>query len=188
MDEYKPITGELRGACELAAPKIEIDGTVLFSKVNFNYKQFIDLCDNIDAVHAELERENARLKAERDSMAAALDAAQGEHAYAPESHYMMLPKDADGVPVHVGDWITGRWDAKAKVVAVTSDDVYWWEPDGCHWCHAFEVRHYHAPTVEDVLDGFASAYDLIDGDDEGHQKYLDLIAEYAAKLRLAGEK
>lgn len=42
------------------------------------------------------------------------------------------------------------------------------------------------PTVEDVLDEFASAYDRIGGEDEEHQKYLNLIAEYAAKLRLAG--
>lgn len=177
-------------------------------------------CDTIDAVHAELERENERLrkkvkdqsaqlsevqnalerrnegelkprwqkelnrlKAERDSMAAALDAAQGEHDFAPESHYVMLPKDADGVPIHVGDWITGRWNAKAKVVAVTSDDVYWWEPDGCHWCHAFEVRHYHAPTVEDVLREFVAEFNRDDSElcDE------EIIERFAAKLRLAGD-
>lgn len=97
-------------------------------------------CDTIDAIHAELERENERLrkkvkhqgaqltevqdalerrnegelkprwqkelnrlKAEHANMAAALDCAEGEHDYAPESHYVMLPKDADGVPIHVGD-------------------------------------------------------------------------------------
>lgn len=43
------------------------------------------------------------------------------------------------------------------------------------------------PTVEDVLDEFASAYDRIGGEDEEHQKYLNLIAEYAAKLMLRGD-
>lgn len=79
-------------------------------------------CDTIDAVHAQLERdyklacrvnerqdlEYTQLKAERDSMAAALDRAEGEHDFAPESHYMMLPKDADGVPVHIGDVMEGE--------------------------------------------------------------------------------
>ena len=101
--------------------------------------------------------------------------------------YMPLPVDADGVPIHVGDWITGKWDAKAKVVAVTSDDVYWWEPDGCHWCHADEVRHHHAPTVEDVLREFAEK--ITDSQVPGvHPTYEEAIAEYAAKLTLRGEE
>lgn len=172
MDEYEPITGELRGACRESdvyhVMSDTVDRTVIFDGDRFD-----GLCDNIDAVHAQLERDYARVKAERDSMAAALDAAQGEHAYAPESHYMMLPKDADGVPIHVGDWITGRWDAKAKVVAVTSDDVYWWEPDGCHWCHAFEVRHHVPDTWERII------MDAVCGGDED-----ELVARCKA---LAGE-
>ena len=98
-----------------------------------------------------------------------------------------LPMDADGEPIRVGDWITGDWDAKAKVVAITSEDVYWWEPDGCHWCHAYEVRHHHAPTVEDVLREFASDIaDVLGGDDFRLDDSDELFAEYAAKLRLAG--
>ena len=96
--------------------------------------------------------------------------------------YMAYPLDADGVPINVGDWITGDWDAKAKVVAITSEDVYWWEPDGCHWCHAYEVRHYHAPTVEDVLREFALACE--DAGNAGPEVER-IAAEYAAKLRLA---
>ena len=96
-----------------------------------------------------------------------------------------LPVDADGVPIHVGDWITGDWDAKAKVVAITSEDVYWWEPDGCHWCHAHEVRHHHAPTVEDVLDEFANA---VLGCGVTEDEVQRVISEYAAKLRLVGDE
>ena len=99
---------------------------------------------------------------------------------AVKNEYIELPKDADGVPVHVGDWIYWHVGHKAKVVAVTSDDVYWWEEDGCHWCHSVEVRHYHKPTVEDVLWEFANevqtCFDTV-----------DTIAEYAKKLREAIE-
>ena len=100
--------------------------------------------------------------------------------------YTALPEDADGVPIHVGDWITGDWDAKAKVVAITSEDVYWWEPDGCHWCHAYEVRHHHAPTVEDVLREFGAQ--VTNGQRiHGAIEIEQAVIECAAKLRLAGE-
>ena len=99
-----------------------------------------------------------------------------------DEHYQLLPVDADGVPIHIGDWITGDWDAKAKVVAITSEDVYWWEPDGCHWCHAYEVRHHHAPTVEDVLAEMLDVW----GELPSNVTNEAIIAEYAARLRLAG--
>ena len=99
--------------------------------------------------------------------------------------YMAYPLDADGMPIHVGDWITGKWDAKAKVEAVTSDDVYWWEPDGCHWCHAHEVRHHHAPTVEDVLYDSLRHFGAVE---ERTPEVEEWLHEQAAKLRLAGEE
>lgn len=103
-----------------------------------------------------------------------------DHAEELAEHgWIRLPVDADGVPIRVGDWITGKWDAKAKVVAVTSDEVYWWEPDGCHWCHASEVRHYHEPTVEDVLREFAKCWD-----DPAHYAKGELVEAFAAKLQL----
>ena len=100
---------------------------------------------------------------------------------AVRDEYIKLPEDADGVPVHVGDWITGKWGAKAKVEAVTPDDVYWWEPDGCHWCHAFEIRHYHEPTVEDVLREMCLEIDR--RCERGGIDYDELFAEYSEKLR-----
>lgn len=100
--------------------------------------------------------------------------------------YTALPLDADGVPIHVGDWITGRWwDAKAKVMAVSSENVYWWEPDGCHWCHAFEVRHYHEPTVADVLREFADEWEDTDA---GDPREAEIIERFAKRLMLAEEE
>ena len=115
--QYPPITRELRK--KLAEYKPTENGYRITTQTvgQTGYARLVELCDTIDAIHAQLERDYQRacdvnerqdmeytqLKAERDSMAAALDAAQGEHDYAPESHYVMLPKDADGVPIHVGD-------------------------------------------------------------------------------------
>lgn len=102
MDEYKPITGELRGAGR-ESDVYHVESDTVDRTVIFDGDRFDGLCDDIDSIHAQLERDYARVKAERDSMAAALDAAQGEHAYAPESHYMLLPKDMDGKPIHMFD-------------------------------------------------------------------------------------
>lgn len=117
----------------------------------------VSLCDHINGILDAIEREVADM--------------------------VPLPLDADGVPIHVGDWITGKWDAKAKVVAITSEDVYWWEPDGCHWCHAYEVRHHHAPTVEDVLYESLRHFGAVE---ERTPEVDEWLHEQAAKLRLAG--
>ena len=144
-----------------------------------------DLMEMADAI----EREVKELTDERDLLKtqweAGVDFDQRLEACADNREdvtlfgvdYTPLPVDADGVPIHVGDWITGKWDAKAKVVAITSEDVYWWEPDGCHWCHAYEVHHHRAPTVEDVLREFAYGLGVPVAD--------SYVAATAAKLRLA---
>lgn len=173
MDEYKPITGELRGACRESdvyhVMSDTVDRTVIFDGDRFD-----DLCDDIDAVHAQLERDYARVKAERDSMAAALDAAQGEHAYAPESHYMMLPKDADGVPIHVGDVLTdGEYRFKVFELAAFKDGS--WSirnVNGNAWA-ACDVTHYVPDTWERII------MDAVCGGDED-----ELVARCKA---LAGE-
>ena len=211
MDEYEPITGELRKAFMANGGIATLDGCIIKEYMTIAKSELDDLCDNIDSVHAQLERDyktacevnerqNAdyvRLKAERDSMAAALDAAQGEHAYAPESHYMMLPKDVDGKPVHVGDVM--EWDdgQTAEVVGVSSDTFFYvdYANDSADWAPARDKRHHHAPTVEDVLRGVVtlchntwkegSAFEFYDVDDVMESGN---IAEYAAKLCLAGEK
>ena len=186
MDEYEPITDELRAYVRRATSTSDNCWWTATDTQNLR-----DLCDAIDAVHAGLERDYARLKAERDSMAVALDAAQGEHAYAPESHYMMLPKDADGVPIHVGDvmeWIdpNGEFSLVCTVEAVSVDGFITWSTDCGRFMQkdAKAYHHYHAPTVEDVLREFVSEFNRDDTElcDE------EIIERFAAKLRLAGEK
>ena len=232
MDEYKPITGELRGAGRESNVYHVMSDTV-DRTVTFDGDRFDGLCDDIDSVHARLERENEslrekvkhqsaqlsevqgalerrnngelkrhwqkeldRLKAERDSMAAALDAAQGEHAFAPESHYMMLPKDADGVPIHVGDVLDG-YGKTIEVVEMRHGRSGWVliSREGNGYADTFAFSHHHEPTVKDVLREVVtlchntwkkeSAFEFYDVDDVMESGN---IAEYAAKLRLAGEK
>ena len=199
MDEYEPITDELRSYIRKATSTTD---TCWWTATDTQSVR--DLCDAIDAVHAQLERDYDRLKAERDSMAAALDAAQGEHAYAPESHYMMLPKDADGVPIHVGDVMEGvdKYDSLKKVmgkvitVSFESDGttevaIQAWNSDGKSWHRAYldpnasVYHHYHATTVDDVLTEFAAKLIERGGLTNGAAQ---TIADFAAKLCLADGK
>lgn len=106
--------------------------------------------------------------------------------------YVPLPKDADGVPIRVGDVVENlREDLEPPlhhIITVYSiqfrayqrawsiaEDGY---PSIMYRAH--ELRHYHKPTVEDVLREFALAIDpSADVDVAG----MEAIAEYADKVR-----
>jgi len=105
---------------------------------------------------------------------------------------MMLPKDADGKPIHVGDvmeWVSDDEDYKPvirTVDAVGKQAFFAWSKESGRYAQyeARAYRHYHAPTVEDVLREFG-----IDWEHESDcEDRAALLKEYAAKLRLAGEK
>lgn len=157
----------------------------------FNTRETVPaIADRIDAAH-----EKAIASVMNDALYHANDKEMADLGW------VRLPKDADGKPIHMGDLVTVPWKDKVYEVAGFSCtkqlyggirtiwiDVYSPEKQrNVPLCGADSCRHYHAPTVEDVLDEFASAYDRIGGEDEEHQKYLNLIAEYAAKLQLRGD-
>ena len=161
MSEYTSITTDMRMlmGCFTGFTEFEQD-------------KFERLCDAIDAIHANLERENESLRRE-------LDRVMGEQDEGP--------KDADGKPVRIGDvleWPDGS-DEPFEVVGIgLNGTVYYMYDESCEWTNASTKRH-HAPTVEDVLTEFSKRVL-----NSGHQWGLDsaeVIAEYAAKLRLAGE-
>lgn len=109
--------------------------------------------------------------------------------------YIVLPRDADGEYVYVGDVME---DADGEVFTVSSIDygfhlpnresAAWmlWSIDAEFNEPADQCRHHHEPTVEDVLREFAEK--ITDSQIPGMRPtYDEVIAEYAAKLRLAGE-
>ena len=99
--------------------------------------------------------------------------------------YMPLPLDADGVPIHVGDVM--EWDNGTFTVhelKVTEDGWTTWDEQHGYTVHV-DVCHHHAPTVEDVLREML--VQAVGYSDANTTVALNTIAEYAAKLRLAGD-
>lgn len=103
--------------------------------------------------------------------------------------YIELPKDADGEVIHVGDELHDGWHEQnqGEVEWLMLDHHGWWLmfKNNCErfYLHEFhEWHHHHAPTVEDVLREFGKAW--VEWEDGSP---CDPIAQYAPKLRLAGD-
>lgn len=111
--------------------------------------------------------------------------------------YMELPKDADSEYIHEHDKVdwrdhSGTWHKNVLVVAVCSDGCYVMDGMVFH-VHASDIRHHHAPTIEDVLldmhRRLSDVSELYDVDsDELEDEYTSIIEEFAAKLRLADDE
>lgn len=111
---------------------------------------------------------------------------------------VLLPVDADGEVIHIGD----RVENNERVVRIVLTDgscepsVYVEKlPNVLHECFCNEISHYHEPTVEDVLRECCYKYhsllidDMNDAINRVERDYIapdEIIAEYAAKLKLAG--
>jgi hypothetical protein len=98
-----------------------------------------------------------------------------------EGDMVALPVDADGEVIHLGDEL--QWDdgERFTVIGVGGSCVFYVNDDGiAQWTLAGNKRHYHKPTVEDMLRDFA--YCLEDGATE--QSMDELVGEYAKKLQL----
>lgn len=100
------------------------------------------------------------------------------------TEYIRLPVDADGEYIHIGDKVTiyGRCVYEVDGIHFYKNNVslsYKGE-SGCGCDSANNFRHYHAPTVEDVLREFVTEFnrddsELCDG---------EIIEQFAAKLQL----
>ena len=234
----EPITQELRGAMGTDYAFCDMGGRAIARDLTITQAEFDRLCDAIDAVHANLERENASLKAELDRVLGELDSrgdsmhdggsitdelrtggiyrfpsdkrvfteewltaiadridaahesacaeAYGDGAMSvpialDESAWVELPKDADGVPWHVGD----RTESGQTIQAMGLNKHGWYFVGTVNDIDPRIHRHHHAPTVEDVLQklleqavGYSDAHTTV---------ALDAIVEFSAKLRLAGD-
>ena len=100
--------------------------------------------------------------------------------------YMPYPLDADGVPIHAGDMLDG-YGKTIEVVELRIGRSGWVivSRDGNAYADCAAFSHHRAPTVEDVLREFITKAEDI-GDYEVSEDAL--IAEYAARLRLAGDE
>ena len=108
-----------------------------------------------------------------------------------EHGWVRLPKDADGEYIRVGDVMRlGSVERDLTVLGFGVPDasghdygVYVLDGDEYTWYNAIFLRHYHAPTVEDVLTEFG-----IDWEHESDcEDRAALLKEYAAKLQLREE-
>lgn len=95
--------------------------------------------------------------------------------------YMELPKDADGVPVRIGDKMTNinKPSDEYTVTSITESGcrVY----GDCAFIKTSQLRHIKPRTVEDVLEEFLRA--SADVCAEANCELEEQIARYADELR-----
>lgn len=142
--------------------------------------------DAYDSIADELGKaqderfDNEMWKQGYDAGFASADDWLGQHEDAMAKHgWVRLPKDADGEYIRVGDVMVSDGGAKGTVTSIAPESIVLDHSSIGSNPKAF--HHYHAPTVEDVLHrlvGRAQALDCAEDEDK-------LVAEYAAKLRLA---
>lgn len=156
-----------------------------------------DIADRIDAEH-ERELDYVRNLASKglaeqwnsgyDVGFASADDWLEQHEDAMAEHgWVKLPLDADGVPIHIGDRMEHiELGYVCEVIAVGVGCFIAWNTHLNRYCQ-YDItlfRHYHEPTVEDVLREFGDKYcDMVTGSD----KESELFAEYTAKLQLRGD-
>lgn len=202
MSEYEPITKELYDIMDfLHGPySDEVD------TVSADYEEFSVACSKIDSIHAKLEDENQSLKniiakLKHNTTVMELFCKNLEGAVKERKDvtlwgvdYTAYPVDERGQQWHLRDMAEdtsghhiGVHEVYALRMGLNGWDIECSEYGGYGSVtgSAGAFSHYHAPTVEDVLREFMEKWNsiLIGGSD----KENELFAEYAAKLRLAGD-
>ena len=128
------------------------------------------IADRIDAEH---ERELAE---QQDSLTVGMQPMTEENM--AEGGWVRGPLDADGKMWRRGDMSDSNWGV---IEGIAYEDGRWLvsgHDTSAPWIPADSIRHYHEPTVEDVLREFAEGLGVPVAD--------SYIAASAAKLRLAG--
>jgi hypothetical protein len=187
MDNDHGITGELREWFE--------DRVFLGN----GWQELHDIADRIDAEHeAKVSYwQSASYKDGYDEGFASADDWLGQHEDAMAEHgWIRLPLDANGEVVRIGDVMvmaSHPFGCEDKPLVVDRMELsrgmhgeVWClalDTDRSCWTQAAVLRHYHKPTVEDVLREMLDAW----GELPSNMTNEAIIAEYAAKLRLAGD-
>jgi len=131
------------------------------------------------ADHIDAEHERAMAAAALIAGVPITDEDMAEHGW------IRLPKDANGVPIRVGDVLTdGEYTFVVGELAAFGGGSWSIRNEDEDAWKACDVTHHHKPTVEDVLRELVAAYMDTPLDDSNDGEFF---AEYAAKLRLAGD-
>ena len=107
-----------------------------------------------------------------------------------DSNYFLLPKDKNGVPIHVGDKVCTKLGSTYTVARITREDyegmTTWYIEDFAshHSLGPEDLTICKPPTVEDLLRDFA--YCCEEGATE--QSIDEIIAEYAKRLQIREAK
>ena len=169
------ITDELREWVTGAKPAV-VDGcSISVGTMTYGCKKaLLAIADRIDAAH-----KRAVMSTMNDALHHANDESMAELGW------VRLPKDADGEPIHIGDVMDGTCPSGKHVngtVSAIGDGVFWLS--NVQFSLKPEYMHHHEPTVEDVLRqviACANNGTHVHGALDTEQ----IVAEYAAKLRLA---
>lgn len=117
------------------------------------YDMLMGLCDILAQVCEQLQKRN------EDLLDLLRDARDEYVAKQPDDDYMPLPKDSDGLPIHIGDVVTEHEDGHTfevdgyEYAQAGPSGKKWWvfHTDGI-CAVADDCTHYKPQTVEDVLE------------------------------------
>lgn len=71
-----------------------------------------------------------------------------------DEHYQLLPKDADGVPIHVGDEMEWPDGSTFDVVGISANTLFYVErdfDDSAQWTAAHDKRHRKPDSWERII-------------------------------------
>lgn len=145
----KPITTDLRRKMDTLGWYDE-DGNIVYTTggkpaseiacLVINSKTFGELCDAIDAVQANLERENDALYAENDAL-----------RHERDDGWVELPRDADGETIHAGDELEVGNGKREKVKFMTLCTDGGWLINEQGWLPIYS-HHVKSDTWERIIE------------------------------------
>lgn len=154
------------------------------------YKELCSIADRIDAEYQKAEDEwevkggQSWLNGYEECRVELMEGNEVVAASLEEAGWIRLPKDADGMLIHIWDRMEHiELGYVCEVIAVGVGCFIAWNTHANRYCQYDSTlfRHHHEPTVEDVLREFALDIDpSADVDISGKP----IIERFAAKLQL----
>lgn len=154
------------------------------------------IADDIDEIYEALEAENVKLRKELEKLSAIIDAdtldfiqrlrdatEKREDVTIYGIEYMPYPVDADGVAIHLDDLLVTTTDGTLTWAASIERFSHGWRihDNTCNYDFPDYYRHYHEPTVTEIL------WDLINEDwynADTEEDRTKIIERYAKRLQL----